>query len=114
MDIDCSALNRTVVEYKYTPKIYKYDIETFLYREGRLKIIKALESLVKREHKNVKVQLSLQIQISRLRNEETITITPWFNSQVFTLMTFDLIKHALIKPIKEILSNWDSFIHLGK
>ena len=114
MDMDCSALNKTVVDYKYRPKLYKYDIETFLYREGRGKVVRKLKDLLLRKRQNIKIQLSLQIQISRLREEETITITPWFNSQTFPIFSADLINLALDLPIKQILSHWDSFIHLGK
>ena len=114
MDLDCTALNKTVVDYKYKPKIYKYDIETFLYREGRVKVVRKLKDLLLRKRQNIKIQLSLQIQISRLRAEETLTITPYFNSQTYPVFSADLVNIALELPIKQILSHWDSFIHLGK
>ena len=113
MDLECTALNHTIVEYKYHPKKYKYDIETFLYHEGRLRLLKTLKHLKSKGFTNMKIQLSLQIQISRLREEETITITPWFHSQTFPIYNTEQINIILISPIKQVLTHWDGFIHLG-
>ena len=89
MDLECSALNSTAVEFKYKPKQYKYDIETFLYHEGRIKVLKTLQGLMKGRHQNVKLQLSLQIQISKLQDDESVTISPWFNSETHTVYSAD-------------------------
>lgn len=114
MEIDCRALGSTAIEYKYVPRVYKYDVETFLYREGRRRIIKTLRTLMAR-NRHVKIQVSLQIQISRLREDETtVTMTPWFNSETLPLVNTELIRQAIVSPIKQILSNWDGFIHLGE
>ena len=113
MDLDCSALHSTAVEYKYRPRQYKYDIESFLYHEGRIRVLRTLQNLMSSRHRNLKIQLSLQIQISKLRDEQTITITPWFNSETHAVYSVDSLKLTILQPIKTILSNWDSFIHLG-
>ena len=114
MEFDCDALNGTVLEFTYRPTQYKYDVETFLYREGRLKILKTLRRLMRHEHLDVKIQLSLQIQISKLQEDTTtITITPWFNSEALAVYSVDALKLSVLTPIKTILNNWDSFIHLG-
>ena len=113
MDLECSALGSSALEFKYKPQEHKYDIETFMYHEARLKVLKTLRNLLSDRHENVKIQLSLQIKISRLRNEETISITPWFNSESHTIFNVDLLNLTILSPIKTVLNNWDSFIHLG-
>lgn len=113
MELECSALHSTVREYVYKPKLHKYDVETFLYNEAKSKVVKLLKKIVGRTTQ-AKIQLSLQLQISRLReDEQSITITPWFHSTTISVTNSPFIKVTLDEPIKEILTSWDKFIHLG-
>ena len=113
MELECDALGSSVLEFTYIPKVYKYDIETFLYREGRMKVVRTLRRLMNDGYPHVKIQLSLQIQITKLQDERFISIKPWFNSETLTLYSVHSLKLTLLPAMKTVLNNWDSFIHLG-
>ena len=49
MDETCTALKGTAISYKYVPKLFKYDIDNFLYREGRKAVIRTLRREMKQK-----------------------------------------------------------------
>ena len=113
MELECGALGSTILEFTYIPSEHKYDIETFLYREGRRKVLSSLRRLMNDGYPHVKMQLSLQIRITKLQDEDFVSITPWFNSETRTVYSIHSLKLIILPAIKTILNNWDSFIHLG-
>ena len=108
-----SALNKAAVEYAYYPKEYIYDIERFLYRECLQKLRRLLKSILLNKHRNLKVQLTMQVELSKYKDGEKITIEPNFNSTSFSLLTRHDIVNKLFRAFGEVTASFDAFVSGG-
>ena len=111
-----SALERSVVEYRFTPtKKFRHDIELFLSKSAS-KIIKTLKDLI-RQRVSLKFQISVNVKLAKLIFPEggMVYIEPWFPSSTAYALTRNVkrLKTLVDKAIREIIGFYDGFIERG-
>ena len=99
-------------EMVFHPLRYAHDIENFLYKESFRKVRKEIEHSLE-SYGQLKLQMTLQIQLSKLRDLERITIEPHFNSQMKICVNKDSIVSVMHDCINEIISFFEAFNSSG-
>lgn len=101
-------------EYKVYPEKYRFDIHNFLYKESFRKIYKHLkELLTQKPQQHFKIQLGLNVEVSRFRDSEKITIQPHFKSEMKLCLNVDDITKILHESIDDIIAFFESFNDMG-
>lgn len=95
-------------EITFTPVKYSHDIESFVYKEVFRKVQKEINEELDR-FQQLKFQLSLQVQMSKLRDTERITMEPHFNSEVKMCINKDFVTSVLHESFNDIISFFESF-----
>ena len=107
-----SAFSKSCKDYLYKPQKYKHDVELFLFKEV-YKRLKAKISLGITHLRNVKFQISLNVRLSKYKNDEKITNEPFFNSTTKEASTSDFLKATLYECFADIIKFYDAFLNLG-
>ncbi len=112
MELVSSALDNSCLEYVYHPRSYRYDLELFLFKEALSKI-KAKIGLAITRMKNIKVQLSLKVKLTKFRDLERIDIEPFFNSTTKAIFDDLFLDQTIRDCFAEIIKFYDTFVHQG-
>ena len=112
MELVKSALEQHAQEYQFEPSKPSIDLETLLYQEGKKKLKAVLKEKLK-QHRSVKFQISVQVELHKWRDEEKITIQPWFTSEVSPLFNSQSILSELYQSFARIIASFEAFLHLG-
>ena len=107
-----AAFSKSCKDYLYKPKKYKHDVELFLFKEV-YKRLKAKITLEITHLRNVKFQISLNVRLTKYKNEEKITNEPFFNSTTKEASTGIFLKATLYECFADIIKFYDAFLNLG-
>ena len=107
------AFQNLVIDYDLEPKGYQVDIELLFQRKKKALQLKLEKQL--KHHGGIKFQLSLNVLLGKYKLDinEYFEISPWFQSTVKQVLTFQSIKDKLDAAIRIILAFFDAFIQLG-
>lgn len=111
MEID-GCLENSALTYSYKPIKFKYDLEKFLYVEAFKKLKQLLRKQFRRKQ-SMKIIICLQIELSKLKDGETISILPHFRSTTHALPSSYYICNTLFDSIRQVISHYDNFVEMG-
>lgn len=114
MELVNSFRNKLGLEFHYTRIKNTLDLLKFVYHEGYNVVSEKIKFVFRQnKHSSIKINIAIQIELKKYKDEEVIRIEPWFSSNRIILYNKRDVKNKLRYGFQEILSHFDSFLKLG-